>query len=378
MQQTIAITSATSSAQRQKRIAVSLPDALRDALGQIIANERREWRRERELIEAHHRAEMAELRAGYDARVAEFCAMMDARVTVRLSELRDGADGAPGRDGVDGTDAPPVDDVQLGDAVARYFAENPPIAGRDGADGAPGRDGRDGADAPPATDEQIAEMVARHLAANPPPAGRDGERGADGTPGRDGADGAPGRDGADGKDGAPGRDGERGADGAPGKLPVVREWRDEVHYASAVVTHDGGLWQAQRDTGRAPPHDDWICLAAPGRDGMDGRSIMPRGTWSEAETYERLDVAMVNGASFVALRDAPGPCPGDGWQLWAAQGKRGHPGERGPPGGKGDRGPPGPALRDAATDAEGVVTLTNGDGSAVTLDLYPLLSRIAR
>jgi hypothetical protein len=32
-----------------------LPDALRDALGQVISDQRREWRRERELIEAQSR-----------------------------------------------------------------------------------------------------------------------------------------------------------------------------------------------------------------------------------------------------------------------------------------------------------------------------------
>jgi hypothetical protein len=77
----------------------------------------------------------------------------------------------------------------------------------------------------------------------------------------------------------------------------------------------------------------------------------------------------------VARQDDPGPCPGDGWQLLAGHGKTGKPGpqgERGPPG------PPGPAARALAVDAEGLLTLTNADGSVVTCDFYPLLARAIR
>jgi hypothetical protein len=69
------------------------------------------------------------------------------------------------------------------------------------------------------------------------------------------------------------------------------------------------------------------CLAAPGR---DGKSIRHRGTYKEDSEYEANDAAALNGGSFVALRDHPGPCPGPGWQLLAASGKRGVAGERGP------------------------------------------------
>jgi hypothetical protein len=39
-----------------------------------------------------------------------------------------------------------------------------------------------------------------------------------------------------------------------------------------------------------------------------------------------------DGGTFVARRNNPGPCPGDGWQLMARQGARGIAGERGAPG----------------------------------------------
>jgi hypothetical protein len=61
--------------------------------------------------------------------------------------------------------------------------------------------------------------------------------------------------------------GPKGDDGPPGKLPTVRAWANEVHYEGIVVTHAGATWQALRDTGREPPHEDWTCLAAPGDNG---------------------------------------------------------------------------------------------------------------
>ena len=60
-----------------------------------------------------------------------------------------------------------------------------------------------------------------------------------------------------------------------------------------------------------------------------------RGTYDSQAKYSANDIVACNGASFVARRDNPGVCPGPGWQLLAAQGKRGiagPPGERGPSG----------------------------------------------
>lgn len=349
----------TSFAQPMKPTAVHITDALRDALGQVLAQERAQWRRERELIEAQARADVLEIRASVERMVAERLASLrdgrdgtdgaPGRDGVDGANGRDGLDGAPGRDGLDG--APGKDGVDgrdgLDGAPGRDGLDGAP--GRDGIDGAPGRDGIDGRDGANATDEQVAEAVARYMAANPVPAGRDG------------------RDGVDGRDGAP------GAPGAPGKLPVVREWHDAVHYEGDVVTHAGATYQAQRDTGREPPHADWICLAAAGGPGQDGRSMVVRGTWSADERYERLDVVALNGASFAARRDDPGPCPGEGWQMIAAQGGRGKPGD---PGRRGDPGPAAAAVVRADVDDDARLTLVNGDGTRVVVDLYPLLSRI--
>jgi hypothetical protein len=209
--------------------------------------------------------------------------------------------------------------------------------------------------------------------------GKDGKDGLDGKDGQDGKDGRAGTDGKDGEPGGPGDRGERGEPGLnglaglPGKLPMVRAWTDQVHGQGEVVAHDGATWQAQRDTGHGPPHEHWICLARAGADGAAGSTFRIRGTWEAETEYRALDVAVLNGGAFCARRDDPGPCPGEGWQLMASQGKQGKPGERGP---KGERGPPGPAVVSMAVDAEGLMILTNSDGSIVQCDLYPLLSSL--
>jgi hypothetical protein len=66
-----------------------------------------------------------------------------------------------------------------------------------------------------------------------------------------------------------------------------------------------------------------------------------RGTFNEIAEYHRLDVVALNGGSFIALKDLPGPCPGSGWQLLASQGKRGAAGEKGERGAQGPQGNPG-------------------------------------
>jgi hypothetical protein len=128
----------------------------------------------------------------------------------------------------------------------------------------------------------------------------------------------------------------------PAKLPIAKAYSaDSVHYAGQVVVQRGSTYQAVRDTARAPPHaDDWVCLASARRD-----AITPtvRGTFDTREQYRELDIV----AAWIARRDNPGICPGDGWQLMSKQGKTGRPGtpgERGPRGEKGDQGEPGPTL----------------------------------
>lgn len=87
------------------------------------------------------------------------------------------------------------------------------------------------------------------------------------------------------------------------------------------------------------------------------------GTFDPKKDYRAGAIVALNGASFVARRDKPGPCPGAGWQLSASQGKRGKPG---------------PRVKALTVDGQGMLTLTNADGSTVKCDLYPLLSKVER
>jgi hypothetical protein len=154
-----------------------LPDALRDALGQVISDQRREWRRERELIEAQSRETIAALRAD----VIELRTALREEVSARLAAVRDGIDGKDGRD------ADPAEIAErLIPEVERAVAAIP--APRDGKDADPeqvgvlvaseigravsglpvpkdGRDGVDGKDAviPDAPDD-VAYQVTRALA----------------------------------------------------------------------------------------------------------------------------------------------------------------------------------------------------------------------
>jgi hypothetical protein len=360
-------------------------DAAADRVARVIASVQREAQRERDVREAQFAARMAEL----ETRLAAV-AQLERQVADRLATLKD---GEPGRDGSDGKDGADADPEVIRALVVEAVAQIP--RPKDGVDGKEGPAGKSVTieDVTPLIEARVAEA----MAAIPVP--RDGVDGKDGAPGergpegpagkdgRDGADGAPGEKGepgergadglpgADGKDGLDGKDGERGPEGPAGSLPEVKAWEDRVHYRGEVVAFGGSAYQATKDTGRTPPHADWICIVSKGNDGADGRSFTIRGTFSEDEAYEAFDVVMLNGASFVAKCDEPGPCPGDGWQLMASQGKAGKPGPKGDPG-MGMRGLAGAPVTAMRVSNDGVLTLVNGDGSEVTCDLYDLLSRL--
>lgn len=323
-------------------------DAAADAVAREIARLRTAAASERELREAEHRARMAEL----ETRLLS-AADIERRLAERLAALKD---GDPGQDGVDGAD---------------------------GKDGAPGSDGRDGVD------------------------GKDGVDGADGKDGKDGTNGRDGLDVADidvtqngtllelaftvgdtrsffeielpqGPAGPDGKDGERGERGADGRLPSVTAWAAGVQYEGAVRSHEGSTWQAACDTANEPPHEDWVCIAGRGLDGKDGASLNPRRLWAPADEYKRLDVVALNGGSFVALKDDPGECPGSGWMLLTQQGKRGERGEKGERGDRGERGLAAEPVVAMTIDEQGMLTLTNGDGTKVNCDLYPVLVKLVR
>jgi hypothetical protein len=149
-------------------------------------------------------------------------------------------------------------------------------------------------------------------------------------------------------------------------LSIARAWRaNEVFYAGDVVTHEGGTWQATKDVGQAPPGPCWIIIAARGE---DARPMVVRGTYDSSATYRAMDVVVKDSSTFVALRDAPGTLPGDGWQMIAAGGRRGvagEKGERGAQGLKGDRGEVATTIKSWRVDRKAfVATPVMSDGSA--------------
>jgi hypothetical protein len=148
----------------------------------------------------------------------------------------------------------------------------------------------------------------------------------------------------------------------PAQFPSVKAWQEDVVYHEGdIVAFAGGCYQATKDTARAPGAKDWVCLA------RSGDSLTPRGAYDDHADYRCLDVIMVDGSSFVALKDHPGPCPGADWQLLASRGSRGDrglKGERGLPGPKGDAGASGATIRDWKLERERyVATPIMNDGS---------------
>ena len=121
--------------------------------------------------------------------------------------------------------------------------------------------------------------------------------------------------------GPPGPSGPPGEQGPPGKLPLVKLWVPEtVYYEGDVVAYDGGTFQAKRDTGQAPSHADWICLATAGR---DGNSITVRGTFDETVDYRvstsSLSTAEVSSRS--RMHRVPARVPaGNCWRAKASAG----------------------------------------------------------
>lgn len=304
-------------------------EILADELAGIARDVETDVRRQVDVLVARGAQQLAEIEARFLERrfaLREFEVDVFARIDARLAEVRNGENGS---DGLPGERGPPGE---------------PGPSGRDGEPGPRGESGLEG------------------------PRGQDGIPGEPGPRGERGERGEPGESGERGE---PGERGERGEQGPVGQLPIATEWTRGVHYTGTVVTCGGSLWQASRDTGEAPGHEDWTLLAAAGR---DAKELAHRGTFDPLCSYGRNDLVALDGGAFVALRDDPGNCPGDGWRLLVARGKPGKPGERGE---RGERGLPGldgragVGIADVAVEGFAlIVSLTNGD--TIARDMKPM------
>jgi hypothetical protein len=141
--------------------------------------------------------------------------------------------------------------------------------------------------------------------------------------------------------------GPPGRAGQDGKLTPAKQWEAEcVYYENDLVVYEGGLFQALQDTGQPPTHArHWLCVATAGR---DGRMLRHCGEFNADRTYQQLDAVSLDGNSYIATVDDPGPLPGEDerWRLLAAAGKDG---TIGPQGERGERGPIGPRGEPALT-----------------------------
>lgn len=345
--------------------AETLLDAWRDALGEVLVHERKQWSRERALIEAQAQSTIDKMQAAIVTLRGEVLDLVRAR----LAEVKDGKQGPPGVRGEKG------DQGERGIIGQRGPVGEPGSSGSIGPAGPAGPIGEPGPAGPagPAGEPGPAGAIGATG-----PIGATGEPGAIGTTGPSGDVGLAGPAGEPGPQGIPGPAGDRGEKGdpgergAPGLLPIVKLYEPgAVHYGAQVVAHAGGLWQATKDTGQAPPHADWLSLA---RAGADGVSPTVRGTYREGEQYRALDIVAFNKGSFIAKRDNPGPMPGDGWQLLTAHGARGEKGVQGP---RGERGPGGPGISRWSIDRRGYLAtpvLSDGSEGAV-LDLRELFEQ---
>jgi hypothetical protein len=276
----------------------TLHDGWADALGRVLAEERREWRRERDQVIADHRLTIAEMAA----KVAQIELRLFELVAEKLAAVRNGEKGEKGEKG------------DPGESIIGPSGES--ITG---------------------------------------PRGEPGERGERGEAGIDG------------------RDGEKGLPGPPGAFLPPREWEDgAVHYQGGLVTHKGSTYCAHRDTAGCPPGEDWVLVAAAGRDAPVGDVC---GLHDPARVYRKFDLVVRDGAEWRAKHDNPGVLPGAGWQLTAEQGKRGKPGDRGEKGERGPPGPPGPTIVEWAIEEYRAAPIMSDGTTGPVLDVRSFFER---
>lgn len=335
----------------------TLPDALVEALGRIVADVQREWRRDVARLEADARVVIAELQVKVVTLETELRKSADqqaARVAEAIAAIKDGApgkDGEPGKNGCDGAPGQDADPEAIRILVASEIEQavkSLPVP----------------ADGHTPTEAELSPLIetalSRAIAELPKP--KDGEAGRDGVDGKDGERGEigptgppgeavigpkgdPGERGDPGEIGEAGPKGDSGIAGPPGKFASVSQWAKGIHYESALVAHDGSTYCALRDTADEPPNEDWALVAARGADAPVGEVC---GLYDESKQYSKLDLVAMNGSEWRAKRDNPGPLPGDGWAMSAKVGKSGKPGDPGP---RGDQGAPGKSGPPGATIA---------------------------
>jgi len=376
----------------------------------VIAELRREWMRELELMTAQGREAIATMRAD----MIELQHARNAEIAARLSSMKDGVPGRDGEQGPQGERGEPGPHGERGEQGERgepgpqgERGEAGPagpigLPGDPGLTGAQGPQGEPGLQGPQGERGETGQTGPRGAAGEPGPQGArgefglQGEKGERGEPGPQGERGAMGNVGSPGDNGPQGERGEKGAhgekgdkgeQGPPGETGPAGEkgepgprgmiarvvpWSDRIFYEGELVTHAGSCWQAQCDTAKKPDiSGDWLLIAAAG---AAGQSFRIRGTYSPAETYLALDVVTLDHSWFIARTDNPGAIPGPDWQ----SGPVGKRGEKGLPGDKGPKGEPGksaPHWIGVKFDGYNLKAVMSDGTLGPTISLAPLFER---
>jgi hypothetical protein len=116
-------------------------------------------------------------------------------------------------------------------------------------------------------------------------------------------------------------------------------WSAAATYnAYDMVSNNGGSWVAlASNTNSAPAsgNANWSLSAAQGAPGAAGAGFNPRGTYSNANTYAPMDVALFGGSSWLALIEVAagvGIAPGSNPAVWQLIAQIGNTGPQGPSG----------------------------------------------
>ena len=271
-------------------------EAVADAVGAILAQQRREWQLEHAAFMAETRAMMADLRREN----AELRAELKAAADQQLAGLKDGEAGPQGPPGERGETGPPG---PRGIGIAAIVRDGGRLV------------------------FELEDERAFDIGDISGPAGEKGAPGSEGPAGRDGRDGLPGVPGVPGTAGERGLDGKDGRDGIDGK--------DGLGFDDLEILHDGERAFTFR-------------LA---RDGIEPKSwtySVPaqiyRGVHKDGAQHERGDTVTWGGSLYHCNQPTMGkPGAGKDWTLAA---KRGQDGKDGKPGAKGEAGPAGRPGRD--------------------------------
>ena len=327
-------------------------EAWQDALAGALAQQQREWARERKLIEAEAARAIADMRK----EMLELRAEVADHVALRLASLHNGLPGLPGAQGPEGSagpqgtsgpqgergepgsqgmpgdpgpiglQGPPGDTrifeaeaartmaemrvatldlgAKLGDIVAKRLAEL-----HDGKDGAPGerwcraKRPQGSADLVGMARANVAK-AARPVAAGegrngatgdePGPIGLQGPRGERGEAGPQGEQGAPGEIGIAGSQGERGPSGEHGKDGAPGERGEKGDSGARGEMGPQGPQGMPGVVGKDGEIG--PGRVRWARVGSQGRAGLPGKLPIVKAFKSGGVHYE-ADVVTHLGAS---------------------------------------------------------------------------------